>query len=163
MVIVQKSLVTALAGASLIVFEVWILALLFMLLGILFTFASSTLFSKCPPDDDFAAEHPWRYHVAHTVFWGEKVVSALLLLGLSLWTVWLFSKWFPDAAFWYVLYIEAFLLSFQFFPNDANSLVLVSAMSYRLRGKQSNVRGRPQAGTMGPIFLEPISVKRHRW
>lgn len=163
MQVVEKFFVTLLAGIGLLILEVWILALLVMVLGLIFTFALSPLYAQCSLDEKFAAEHPWRYHVAHGAFWGQKVVSALVVLSLSLWSIFLVSSRFPDAAYWWALYIEAVVLSRQFFPNDANSLVLISAISYRLRGKQSKITAPPQIGTVGAVYLEPIAVRRHGW
>jgi hypothetical protein len=154
---------TLLAGAALLVLEVWILGTAMMFVGVLLSFIFAPLYAACPIDPDFAAGHPWRYHVAHIVFWGQKTACALAVLGTCLYIISVADTHWPNFAYWYLLYIEAVLLSLQFFPNDANSLVPASAISYRLRGKQSRVRGQPQVGTVGPVYLDPIHVTHRGW
>lgn len=162
--VVLEILGTVAAAFVLAVVEVWVIGSLFGFVALLLNMALLMPVSgRCPVDPDFAATHPWRYHYSHFTFWAVKWCCAFAILASSLFLVKITADHFAAWAYYFVLYIEAVVLSVQFFPNDANSLTPVCALSYRLRGKQANVRSRPQLGTVGPTYLDPITVTRHGW
>lgn len=157
-------LYTVLAVAVLWFFETWVLGAIGMVLGLGLNVLMAPLYRQCRLDDEFAAEHPWRYHATHYAFWTAKVFVAMFILVAAVALVEVCARNFPSLLYWNALFVVALLASVQFFPNDANSLVLISAMSYRLRGMQPHLgRKRPQAGTVGPVYLPPLAVNKHQW
>ncbi len=150
---------------ALYIFEVWILATFIVLVSMPLNLLVALSWGECPLGDvELAAAHPWRYHYAYASFWFQKIALAFVILGVTFSLISAAWHRWPSFAYWIIFYPIAVLLSLQFFPNDANSLTPICAVSYRLQGPQPNLgRRSAQSGTVGRVYLEPIHVTKHRW
>lgn len=156
--------VTVIACLFLWFIETWILAFLGLLLMPLFTLPF-TLFIRWKPlqmDDDFASEHPGRYHVATFLSRVAKFLAACTILAVTIGLLMLLQRT-SLPIYWPALYALAVIISLQFFPTRGNSGTWFSSYAHRLSGGYSEVRSSyaaREAGLPPEEILEPIRAKR---
>jgi hypothetical protein len=159
---------TALGCVALWLFVTWVLgtAALFVLTPLcLVPFQIFLRWKPLQMDEEFASSHPWRYHLATSLFrFGKVLIACGIILVACLLIYWLQSTQLP--IYWPALYFVAFLASLQFFPTNRNSGTWFSSYSHRLKGGSSEFRssyasrvtGMPPEDILGPIKVSRGSL-----
>lgn len=168
---------TVLVCLALFIVQAWVLPLLLMVVGVPFIMPSHLVvrtirsyvsashrdqFPGGPFIEDFAAEHPWRIHLAAFLFRWGCIAREVVAWGVVLSILYLLSERIGDAVSWWWVYGLSFLIFLQAFNNARTLNSQYNSLSFRLRGGTSELRYQHGQRDLPPDeVLQPIPVKRH--
>lgn len=157
-------LFTILTCIVLYIVQAWLLPVFSLIFAAVFQFPGHLVVRTIPdgPEiEDFAAEHPWRIHLAALLFRFGCVATAVVGWAIILIALYYLStRW--DSVAWFWVYVLSFLIFLSAFRNACTLNSQYNSLSHRLMGGNSELRYQHGQRDLPPNeVLGPIAVKRH--
>ena len=155
---------TIIAAVCLFIFQIWILPFIGLVtIGLIFTIPARLLQRGMEPDEDYAADHPWRVHWVAFAFTSARVATVLVESFIAFYAVGFTLERVPSINF-KVLFVEVAIFALYWLNNARTMQSVWNSLSYRLYGGTSTVHFQHGQRHLPPDeVLGPIPVRHHGW